>query len=627
MAGVSELVAAITGRNVEQGARIAAAAQALGVDAMDFCAHRFGLGGTATWERAAKWAGLAFAQNVRASLLTMDCPTQPDALAGVRTARARVFDRDIVLAAPNAEQFVALKASVETRPDLGETVCIVPPAALRFALAGKHSPTLMDEARQRLARRWPGASADLDLTLAARVVFIVLALFVLALVSVSPFFLRPLLLPLTALLFMVPGILRLAAALPGTAAPALDSTSLLPDAELPIYTVLIPLRNEVHMVPNLARAMRALDYPPEKLDVKFVVEARSPATIEAVTAELDDPRFELVPVPDERPRTKPKALNYALPFVRGQHVVVFDAEDVPEPRQLRLAATLFAHNPEIDCLQAELTIDNADENWLTAMFSAEYAGQFGLMMPALSHWRLPMPLGGTSNHFNTRALRALGGWDAFNVTEDADLGIRLARLRHRSATFASHTGEEAPITLTAWMAQRTRWMKGWMQTFIVHSRRPMDFIKDAGCRSFLAFEIYVGSLIISALLHNLFLATIAIRLALGQPILSDRFDIWSVISVLALVLGYGGVVVLMAAGLIRQRRFHHLVLLPSLPIYWLLHSLATLRAAHELLVRPSFWAKTEHGRSRVRKTAPSLMHTRNHQFERSANGIFPHSLR
>lgn len=159
-----------------------------------------------------------------------------------------------------------------------------------------------------------------------------------------------------------------------------------------------------------------------------MVEAESRATIAAVEAILDEGHFELVAVPDGKPRTKPKALDYALPLVRGEHVVVFDAEDIPDPDQLRKAASAFFADPGIDCLQAELVVDNAAENLLTGLFAGEYAGQFGLLLPLLARWRLPMPLGGTSNHFRTQALRELGGWDAFNVTEDADLGVRLARL-------------------------------------------------------------------------------------------------------------------------------------------------------------------------------------------------------
>jgi len=606
MTDLASLIAYVAGKTPEQAERILLAAETIGAEPLEFCAHRFGLGMHATWERAAEWAGLAFSAEAPASILVGDTPLRLDALARVRTCRARVFDREIVLAAPGAEQFVALRQSLERKPDLARKICVVEPRVLRTALAQKHGAALMDEARQRLVRRWPGSAADLDVSLTSRLIFIAVMLSLLGLVLAAPFAVRPYLFPFTALFLVVPGLIRLAAGVPGAVPPALDCGERLTDRELPTYTVLIPLRNEVTMVPSLARAMKALDYPPEKLDIKFVVEARSPATIAAVTRELYDPRFELIAVPDEHPRTKPKAINFALPFVRGEYLVVFDAEDIPEPGQLRLAAGLFASRPEIDCLQAELLVDNAGENWLTAMFAAEYAGQFGLMMPALSHWHLPMPLGGTSNHFSTRALRELGGWDAFNVTEDADLGVRLARLRYKVATFASHTREEAPITLKAWMAQRTRWMKGWMQTFIVHSRHPLVFISDAGGRSFLAFQIYVGSLILSALLHTAFAGVLMARVATGTPLFGEEFDIWDAISVAALIVGYGGALLLMIAGLLRLGRPQHLFYLPTLPLYWTLHSFATLRAAHELLVRPFFWAKTEHGRTKVDRSVTVL---------------------
>ena len=351
------------------------------------------------------------------------------------------------------------------------------------------------------------------------------------------------------------------------------------------------------MVRQLSAAMRALDYPPEKLDLRFLVEARSLATVAAVMDELGDPRFEMVLIPDSPPRTKPKALNYALPFVSGEHVVVYDAEDIPEPGQLRLAASTFALRPELDCLQAELVIDNASENWLTALFAGEYAGQFGLMLPLLARLDLPMPLGGTSNHFRVSALREIGGWDPFNVTEDADLGVRLARRQLRTETFPSRTAEEAPVATAAWLKQRTRWMKGWMQTFIVHNRRPREFLREVGWRGFVGFQIYVGSMIASAPLHSAFVASFLV----SQFFPRGPLDVWDAASWCVFALGYGGPFALVIAGLVRLKRFDLLAAQLLLPVYWLLHSVASVRALGELLTRPYFWAKTEHGRTRVRR--------------------------
>ena len=212
---------------------------------------------------------------------------------------------------------------------------------------------------------------------------------------------------------------------------------------------------------------------------------------------LHDPRFSLLSVPDALPRTKPKALDFALPLCRGEFVVVFDAEDTPHPDQLWRAATRFRDAPDLQCIQAELYIDNAEESWLTGLFAAEYAGTFGVLLPALADWGWPMPLGGTSNHFRIATLRALGGWDAFNVTEDADLGTRLARLRYRCETMSLQRWRRRPTGFAAWMGQRTRWMKGWMQTFIVHNRQPGQLLADMGPVNMLVFEMAVLGMIIT----------------------------------------------------------------------------------------------------------------------------------
>jgi len=317
---------------------------------------------------------------------------------------------------------------------------------------------------------------------------------------------------------------------------------------------------------------------------------------------LDDPRFELVVVPDAPPFTKPKALNYALPLVRGEHVAIYDAEDIPNPDQLRLAAAEFADDASVDCLQAELLVDNARENVLTGLFTGEYAGQFGIALPALAHWGFPMPLGGTSNHFRTRELREMGGWDAFNVTEDADLGVRLARLRYRTLMLSSQTYEEAPVTLDVWMRQRTRWMKGWMQTFIVHNNNPVRLWRDLGWKGFFGFELYVGSMILSPLMHTAFLAGLAIALVRGwQPSLGLP-DPQTAAELAVLLVGYGGSYALVVAGLLRlgqKRLLRHQLLLP---LYWILHTIAAALAAYELVVKPSFWAKTAHGRTRLARS-------------------------
>ena len=336
-----------------------------------------------------------------------------------------------------------------------------------------------------------------------------------------------------------------------------------------------------------------------------MVESRSPDTVTAVAALLGDARLRLVVVPDCRPYTKPKAIDYALPLARGRYLVVFDAEDAPDPGQLRLAASRFAADPGLACLQAELVPENASENALTALFAGEYAGLFGRLLPALARWRLPVPLGGTSNHFRIDVLRALGGWDAFNVTEDADLGVRLARRGLRAEMLASRTLEEAPLTFRPWMAQRTRWMKGWMQTFIVHNRAPLLFLRDIGWRGFLGFQVLVGGMIVTSLLHTALIGSLLVRLALeGWFGLVPR-DVWDWLSLAILVSGYAGAFAVQVIGLLHQRAASLLPLQLLLPVYWILHSIASVRAAIELITKPVYWAKTTHGVTRLSRATAS----------------------
>jgi cellulose synthase/poly-beta-1,6-N-acetylglucosamine synthase-like glycosyltransferase len=334
-----------------------------------------------------------------------------------------------------------------------------------------------------------------------------------------------------------------------------------------------------------------------------VVEAKSPQTVRAVEQIIADPRFRMIEVPPGAPHTKPKALDYALPLARGEFVVVYDAEDVPDADQLRRAAARFRADPALACLQAELVPENAHENALTALFAGEYAGLFGRLLPALARWKLPVPLGGTSNHFRISTLRELGGWDAFNVTEDADLGVRLARRGQRAEAFTSQTHEEAPLTVGAWMAQRTRWMKGWMQTYCVHNRAPGELLRDLGWRGFLGFQVLVGGMIVSSLLHTVFLGAVFARLVFEGFVGFVPVDAWDLFAIGIIGAGYGGAVALVVSGLIHQRALHLAPFQLLLPAYWLLQSIATLYAVGELITAPSHWAKTTHGVTSVTRSA------------------------
>ena len=369
------------------------------------------------------------------------------------------------------------------------------------------------------------------------------------------------------------------------------------DRALPVYSVICALYREAAVVEDLVAAIRDLDYPPEKLEVKFVVEADDDETRRALASlELGAP-FEIVTAPAFGPRTKPKALNVALPLVRGEFTVVYDAEDKPEPDQLRRAvASFYGGDRRLACLQAALTIDNTADSWLTRMFTAGYAGQFDILLPALAAMRLPLPLGGSSNHFRTAVLRQTGGWDPYNVTEDADLGIRLYRLGYRTGVLPSATYEEAPAGFQAWLKQRTRWYKGWMQTWVVHMRRPHRLWQDLNPAGAFAFQLLLAGNVLSALVHPIFMAALGVLLLTKSP-LQAVGDMGKPIAVYAatLLAGYASTIMLEANGLGRRGLLRHGWALLFTPVYWFLLSWAAWRALYQLLRDPQRWEKTEHG--------------------------------
>ncbi|MGB9370207.1 MAG: glycosyltransferase [Xanthobacteraceae bacterium] len=381
----------------------------------------------------------------------------------------------------------------------------------------------------------------------------------------------------------------------------------LPTCDLPIYTIVVALYDEASAVPDLVAALRELDYPVEKQQVIFVLEPNDAATREELLRlDLGAP-FDILIAPASGPRTKPKALNAALALAKGTFIAVFDAEDRPARDQLYRALDAFLGNgADIACVQARLTIDNTADGWLARLFTAEYAGQFDVLLPGLAQLRLPLPLGGSSNHFRTQALREAGGWDPYNVTEDADLGMRLARLGYRAAVISSTTYEEAPARVKPWIRQRTRWFKGWMQTWLVHMRHPLRIARELRFSGFLAFQLVVGGTVLSALVHPVFIAVAGYLLATRQ-----LFDtgggtfatalFWLYVG--ALVSGYLTSAALGLIGLKRRGLLRQGWVLLLMPLHWLLLSVAAWRALYQLLFNPFHWEKTAHGLARTSRLA------------------------
>jgi glycosyltransferase XagB len=391
------------------------------------------------------------------------------------------------------------------------------------------------------------------------------------------------------------------------------ATPAISQKDLPVYTILVPLFRETAVLEQLLGAMMALNYPAAKLDIKLILEEED-ITMQRAVARLPlPPHFEVVVVPAGKPQTKPRALNYGLQFARGALLTIYDSEDIPDRNQLRDAATLFAAaGKDLACLQATLTYFNASENWLTRQFTAEYAALFNLMLPQLAACGLPLPLGGTSNHFRVSALLAAGGWDPFNVTEDADLGYRLARLGYTTDCFPSRTYEEANTQLGNWMRQRRRWLKGFLHTWLVHMRQPISLLQRLGASGFLVMQCMSIGVFASALLHPFLLMHALWFFASGEASAQLMMPLHGLaigLNGAILILGYGSAILCARAGLRKLGIRHWLGTLLSMPIYWMLMTPAAWLALWDFIVRPHHWHKTEHGLSAMlRRTTINSRH-------------------
>lgn len=359
------------------------------------------------------------------------------------------------------------------------------------------------------------------------------------------------------------------------------------DEGLPTYTLLIALYDEAETARQLATAIRGLDYPQHKLDLKLLIEAGDDVTEAALRAERWPVQTELLVLPNGTPRTKPRALNFGLARARGEFVVVYDAEDRPDARQLREAVAAFQGAPKgLACVQAPLVGQGGTQSWTAGQWALEYAIQFGILLPALASWNMPIALGGTSNHFRRNVLEAVGGWDAWNVTEDADLGLRLARQGYRVGMISAPTLEAPPAKISIWMPQRSRWLKGFLQTWLVIMRHPRQAAREMGGLAFASMQLTLGATLLSAIAHGPWLFWCL--LCFASPHVSLGW-LGTVFFVLTYTLGL--TTALIAPGGLTWRR---LVLSMTLPLYWPLQSLAMMRALYGLYTCPHFWAKTPH---------------------------------
>jgi cellulose synthase/poly-beta-1,6-N-acetylglucosamine synthase-like glycosyltransferase len=376
--------------------------------------------------------------------------------------------------------------------------------------------------------------------------------------------------------------------------------SALREDDLPVYTILCPLYKEAGVLGQFISAMKQLDYPTEKLQILLLLEEDDRETIRSIQ-KFDLPNhFQPLFIPHSLPKTKPKALNYSLPYIAGEYVVIYDAEDVPDSFQLKKAVIAFGNLAEsVVCLQAKLDFYNPTQNILTRLFTAEYSLWFGLILPGLQWITAPIPLGGTSNHLRTSVLRRLGGWDSFNVTEDCDLGMRLYKQGFSTDILDSVTLEEANSQIGNWVNQRTRWVKGYMQTYFVHSR---DFFRIDSVTSFyqlLLFIFLIGNKVLF-LLMNPILWALTFSYFAFRPLFSPFIDSLFLrpvlyIAVFTLVFSNFLYFYYFILGCLKHRYYGFVKYMIFVPFYWLLMSWAAWRSLFELVFRPHYWSKTLHG--------------------------------
>ena len=375
-----------------------------------------------------------------------------------------------------------------------------------------------------------------------------------------------------------------------------DEIATMANGDLPTYTVLVPLYKEAQVLPQLTASLGRLDYPKDKIEIFLLLEEDDTETI-AVVRENVPPGFRVIVVPQGVPKSKPRACNYGLSKASGDYTVIFDAEDNPEPDQLKKVVSVFrALGPSIGCVQCKLNYYNQSQNLLTRWFTAEYSMWFDLYLPGMDATNAPIPLGGTSNHFPTAVVKQLGGWDAFNVAEDADLGIRIARAGYSTAVVDSTTWEEATSRTGNWIRQRSRWIKGYAQTWLVNMRDPVAMHREIGPAKFWSFQASVGGTVGILLVNPIFWLLALIWLATHWWAINSIFP--TTIFFIGTISFFAGNFAFIYAAMLAclHRRYYRLATYAlMMPFYWILMSIAAWKGVLQLITNPFYWEKTTHG--------------------------------
>ena len=513
------------------------------------------------------------------------------------TAWCRLTDGTVhPVAAPSPDAPVITQNLIARRGGKDMRIALTVPSVLRKAAIARLRDTLGEEAGFRLANEMPAASAKHGAS-----AWHGFALAVMLLVAATGLFVAPATAVVTihvlvSLFFLANIALRLAATF-GFRREGPTPLARFENAERPVYSVVVALYREASVAHDLVASLKSLNWPRLKLEIKLVCEEDDRRTLAELENQKLDNRFEIVRVPRLGPRTKPKALNYALPLCSGAFVTLFDAEDRPHPDQIEEAWQTFRRSQSrIAALQAPLVIANPRRNWIAGLFHIEYAAQFRGLLPFLTRHGLPVPLGGTSTHFRRAALEHCGAWDPHNVTEDADLGFRLWRAGFRIGTISRPTLEDAPTDASIWLRQRTRWIKGWIQTWIVNTRLGALRPRRMPLAGVLIMHTLLAGTVICSLLFPLTLALIAgvaVWTAFtGEIPLALRW--LTAIDLANIALAFGVHAALGLRAVEPAERWRTVRVLPMLPVYWLLMSVAGWRALLQYFRNPFLWEKTPH---------------------------------
>ncbi|HBE27105.1 MAG TPA: glycosyl transferase [Ktedonobacter sp.] len=374
----------------------------------------------------------------------------------------------------------------------------------------------------------------------------------------------------------------------------------LADADWPRYTILCPLYHEADVVPQFVWAMQAFDYPTDKLQILLLTEEEDFETHKAIQEIQLPHHFKMVTVPVGEPRTKPRACNYGLLQATGDYVTIYDAEDVPEPLQLKKAILTFAnHGSDLACVQAKLNFYNTEQNLLTRWFTAEYSSWFDVILPGLQKLGVPLPLGGTSNHFRIDLLRKVGAWDVFNVTEDCDLGLRLGNHHLKTAMVDSTTYEEAASQVKNWLRQRSRWIKGYIQTYLVHMRHPLDYLRSRRLNEFLTLQLIIGGKPAILFVNPLMWMLLATYILFHTFVVNAYHTLYPMpilyMGTICLVFGNFTYMYIHLIGCMKRGRYNLVKWTLFMPIYWTMMSIAAYFALYQLVFKPHYWEKTLHG--------------------------------